>query len=308
MPVTKTDLIWMDGKMIPWDQAKIHVLSHVIHYGSGLFEGIRVYNTKNGPAALRLQDHVDRLFNSAKVYRFEMPYSRDQIVAACLETVRANKIDECYIRPLVYRGYGEVGVNPLNSPVNIAIAVWPWGAYLGEEALSHGVDVMVSSWARMAPNTTPATAKATANYMNSQLMKMEAILNGYAEGISLDVYGYVAEGSGENIFVVNNGRILTPPIYASILPGITRHGVMKLAKELGMRVEEQQIPRGMLYTASEIFFTGTASEVTPVRSVDKIQVGDGKRGPITEKLQKEYLAICRGESPDKYGWLTAIRG
>ncbi len=307
MPVTKTDLIWMDGKLVPWDQANIHILSHVIHYGSGLFEGIRVYRTKSGPAALRLGEHVDRLFNSAKIYRFKMPWTREQVVQACLETVKANKLEECYIRPLVYRGYGEVGVNPLKNPVNLAIAVWPWGAYLGAEALEQGVDVMVSSWNRMAPNTTPATAKATANYMNSQLMKMEAIEYGFAEGISLDVFGYVSEGSGENIFVVQNGRILTPPLYASILPGITRDGVMRLAREMKIPIEEQQIPRGALYTADEIFFTGTASEVTPVRSVDKIPVGNGRRGPVTEKLQKAYLAICRGEQPDQFGWLTPVR-
>ncbi len=307
MPVTKTDVIWMDGKMIPWDEAKIHILSHVIHYGSGLFEGIRVYKTKNGPAALRLDDHVERLFNSAKIYRFEMPWTREQIVTACLDTVKANKMEECYIRPLVYRGYGEVGVNPLKNPVNVSIAVWPWGAYLGDEALEQGVDVMVSSWNRMAPNTTPATAKATANYMNSQLMKMEAIVNGYAEGISLDVYGYVAEGSGENIFVISHDEIITPPLYASILAGITREGVIHLARDMGMKISEAQIPRGMLYTADEIFFTGTASEVTPVRSVDKIPVGMGKRGPITEKLQKTYLEICRGQQPDKFGWLTKVK-
>jgi len=307
MPITKSEFIWMDGKLVPWDQANIHILSHVIHYGSGLFEGIRVYNTKRGPAAFRLADHIDRLFNSAKIYRFTMPWTREQVAAACLETVRVNKLDECYIRPLVYRGYGEMGVNPLKNPVNLAIAVWPWGAYLGAEALEQGVDTMVSSWSRTAPNTTPATAKATANYMNSQLMKMEALEYGFAEGISLDVYGSVAEGSGENIFVVHHGEIITPPLYASILPGITRDGVITLAQEMGIRVREEQIPRGLLYYADEVFFTGTASEVTPVRSVDKILVGEGKRGPVTGKLQAAYLGICRGDLPDTRGWLTPIK-
>ncbi|MCD6098243.1 branched-chain amino acid transaminase [bacterium] len=306
MGFKKADKIWMNGEFVNWDDAKIHVLSHVVHYGSSVFEGIRCYNTKHGPAVFRLPEHTRRLFNSAKIYRMDIPYTQDEINRAVIETIKVNNLKECYIRPLVYRGYESLGVNPFNCPVDVAIAVWEWGRYLGPEALEQGVDVMVSSWARMAPNTFPAMAKAGANYMNSQLIKMEAIKNGYTEGIALDVTGYVSEGSGENLFVVRDGVLYTPPLGASVLAGITRDSVITIATELGYRVVEQIIPREMLYIADELFFTGSAAEITPIRSVDKITVGKGGRGPITEKLQEHLFDILKGEVEDKHNWLTRV--
>ena len=306
MPLEKTDKIWMDGEFVDWDDATIHVCSHVIHYGSSVFEGMRTYNTPLGQVAFRLEQHTKRLFNSAKIYRMEIPFSEQQISDAILETVRINKLSECYIRPVVFRGYGELGVNPFPSPVQVFVAAWPWGAYLGAEALEQGVDVQVSSWTRIAPNTLPALSKAGANYMNSQLIKMEAILNGYVEGIALDASGYVCEGSGENIFLVQGDKILTPPLGNSILPGITRDCVIQIATDMGIEVVEQMVPREALYLADEVFFTGSAAEITPIRTIDKIQVGAGRRGPVTGKLQERFFGILNGEAEDKFGWLTVV--
>ncbi len=306
MAFTPSKLIWMNGKLVPWDEARIHVLSHVVHYGSSVFEGIRCYDTKRGPAVFRLREHVRRLFDSAKIYRMPLPFSVDQVVAACLETVKANGFRACYIRPVAFRGYGDVGVNPLGCPVDVVVAAWGWGAYLGTEALERGVDVQVSSWTRLAPNTLPAMAKAGANYANSQLIKMEALANGFSEGIALDSHGYVSEGSGENLFLVRDGRIVTPPLGASILPGITRASVIVLARELGLEVAEQRIPREALYVADEIFFTGTAAEITPVRSVDRVEVGPGRPGPITKKIDAAFRAILSGDVTDRHGWLEPL--
>jgi branched-chain amino acid aminotransferase len=306
MPYDKSELIWMNGKFVKWDEAHIHILSHVIHYGTSLFEGLRCYKTKKGSACFRLQEHVDRLFDSCKIYRMEIPFSKDQIREAILETVRVNKMKECYVRPIAYRGFGDVGVNPFNCPVEVTIAVWGWGQYLGTGAVDKGVSVKVSSWTRMAPNTFPALAKCGANYMNSQLIKMEAIKDGYVEGIALDVYGYVSEGSGENIFIVNDNVLYTPPLGASVLPGITRDSVSVLAKEMGYQVHEHLIPREGLYIADEVFFTGSAAEITPIGSIDKIPVGDGSIGPITKRLQREFFAITSGEKEDRHGWLTYV--
>lgn len=306
MALEKTEKIWMDGKFVPWDDAKIHCCAHVVHYGTAVFEGMRVYKTPKGSAAFRLDAHVDRLFNSAKIYRMEIPYTPKQITDAIMETVRTNNLEECYVRPVVYRGYGELGVNPFSNPVNVFIAAWPWGAYLGKDALEGGVDVCVSSWTRIAPNTLPALAKAGANYMNSQLIKMEALRNGYVEGIALDASGYVSEGSGENVFVVRRGRLMTPPLGASVLPGITRDCVITFAEELGIEVVQQLIPREALYIAEEVFFTGSAAEITPIRSVDKITVGEGRRGPITKKMQECFFGVLNGEMEDKHGWLTYL--
>ncbi|MBV8552922.1 MAG: branched-chain amino acid transaminase [Acidobacteriaceae bacterium] len=303
-----TEKIWHNGRLIPWDEAKIHVLSHVVSYGSSIFEGIRCYETKQGPAVFRAQDHMRRLLDSARIYRMELPYSVDQLTSGMLEVIRANKLKACYVRPIALRGYGDVGVLPKNNPIETYIAAYPWGKYLGDDALNDGVDVCVSSWNRFAPNTLPALAKAGANYMNSQLIRMEAAINGYAEGIALDEAGYVSEGSGENIFVIRDGKILTPPLGASVLPGITRDTIMKVAGQLGMSVTETLIPRELLYIADEVFFTGTAAEVTPIRSVDRVPVGKGHRGPITEKIQKRFFEIVEGTAPDEFGWLTPISG
>jgi branched-chain amino acid aminotransferase len=305
--LTPTDKIWFNGRFIPWDDAKIHVLSHVVSYGTAVFEGIRCYKTPSGSAVFRLRDHLRRMLDSAKVYRMApLGFDEAALAAATLELIRVNKMEECYIRPILLRGYGEMGVHPGRNPLDFFLACWPWGKYLGDEALAEGVDVCISSWTRIAPNTLPALSKAAANYMNSQLIRMEANLNGYAEGIGLDASGYISEGSGENIFVVRDGKILTPPLGASVLPGITRNTVIKLTEWLGLPLVETIIPREMLYIADEVFFTGTAAEITPVRSVDRILVGSGKRGPITEKLQKEFFGIINGGTPDREGWLTPV--
>jgi branched-chain amino acid aminotransferase len=304
MPLEKSKFVWMNGSLVEWDDAKIHVLSHVIHYGTAVFEGLRCYRTENGPVILRLKEHTDRLFDSAKIYRMEISYTKDQINEAVIETIKKNGHDECYIRPVVYRGYNELGVNPFNCPVEVSIATWKWGRYLGEEAIEMGVEVMVSTWNRMAPNTFPAIAKAGANYMNSALIKMEALVHGYTEGIALDVFGYVSEGSGENLFLVRDDVIYTPQIGASILPGITRDSVIRIAKDLGYCVKEQFIPREFLYIADEVFLTGSAAEITPIRTIDKMAIGSGKRGPVTKRIQQEFFKITRGE--DKYNWLTRV--
>ncbi|MGE0404943.1 MAG: branched-chain amino acid transaminase [Candidatus Korobacteraceae bacterium] len=304
MAIQTTDHIWKNGKLIPWAEATIHVMSHVVHYGSAVFEGIRCYAPMEQPAIFRAAEHMERLLNSAKIYRMPVEYSKDQLVAAAADLIRANGVWPCYLRPIIVRGYGDLGVNPLNNPVDVYIANFPWGRYLGNP--EEGVDVCVSSWTRIAPNTLPAMAKAGANYMNSQLMKMEAVLNGYVEGIALDSGGYVSEGSGENLFVVRNGTLITTPLGNSVLPGITRDAVMQIARDLGIPLAEQMIPREMLYIADEVFFTGTAAEVTPIRSVDKIKVGDGKLGPVTRAIQKEFFGIVSGNTPDRHKWFTAV--
>jgi branched-chain amino acid aminotransferase len=296
--------VWHNGEFIPWNEATIHVASHVVSYASCLFEGIRCYDTPQGPGIFRLKEHTDRLVNSCKIYRMELKFTRDQLAQAMVELVRVNNVKHCYLRPVIFRGLGEVGVSPLKNPIEIYLLAWEWGKYLGDEALRQGVDVCVSSWQRIAPNTLPAIAKASANYMNAQLVKMEALTNGYVEGISLDASGHVSEGSGENLFVVREGKIITPPLSSSILPGITRDSVITLASELGYTVIEQAISREMLYIADEVFFTGTAAEITPIRSVDRIVVGKGQPGPITLSLQERFLSIVQGQAEDKYGWLT----
>jgi branched-chain amino acid aminotransferase len=306
MPFNKVDYIWMNGKMVKWDDAKIHVLSHVVHYGSSLFEGARCYKTPQGPAIFRHQEHLDRLWNSAKIYRMKIPYTKEQLSEAIFELIQINNLEACYIRPVVYRGYDSLGVDPRPCPVDVTIAVWPWGKYLGPEAMEKGVKVCISSWHRNAPNTTPMMAKAGANYMSGQLIKMEALSRGYAEGIALDVHGYVSEGSGENIFMVSNGVLVTPPFSASVLPGITRRSIIQIARDMGYKVIEENIPREALYIADEIFFTGSAAEVTPIAEIDEIKIGSGVRGPITGELQKAFFDIVEGRSEDKYGWLTPV--
>lgn len=301
-----TEKIWHNGKFIKWDDARIHVLSHVVSYGSSVFEGIRCYATKTGPAIFRLPEHVQRLIDSAKIYRMELGFSKEQLHDAIVELVSVNKLPSCYIRPIAMRGYGEIGVYPLKNPVEVYLAAWEWGKYLGAEALENGVDVCISSWNRMAPNTLPTLAKAGGNYLNSQLIKMEAIANGYSEGIALDVNGNISEGSGENIFVIRHGKLHTPPLSNSVLPGITRDTVAKLANRLGYEVVETTIPRELLYLADEIFFTGTAAEISPIRSIDKIKIGSGKRGPITKALQEEFFAVVEGTGEDRFGWLTPV--
>ena len=307
MPFEEVKKIWMNGRLVDFADAKIHILTHAIHYGSGLFEGIRCYDTKEqGPAVFRLDEHIRRLYDSARIYRMEVPFTPEEFTQACLEVVQANEFDDCYLRPLVYRGFHSLGVYPAACPVDVCIAAWKWGKYLGVEAIEQGVDVRVSSWNRMAPNTFPALAKATANYMNSILIREEAAADGYAEGIASDVNGYVSEGSGENIFLVRDGRITTPPLGASVLAGITRDSIIRIARDLGLEVTETLVPREALYVADEVFFTGTAAEVTPIRSIDRIKVGNGRRGPVTERIQKEYFAYIGGEIPDRYNWLTPV--
>ena len=304
MAIPKSEKIWHNGKLINWDDAKLHVMSHVVNYGSSVFEGVRCYKHPNGAGIFRAQEHAERLIHSAKIYRMDVPFSEDEIVQAMVDTVAANGVFPCYIRPIVLRGYGEAGVNPLGSPVEVYICNYAWGKYLGHGSPDEGVDVCVSSWNRMAPNTLPAMAKSGANYMNSQLIKMEAILNGYVEGIALDVNGYVSEGSGENLFLVRKGTVYTAPLGNSVLPGITRASVIELVKELGFPIVEQMIPREMLYIADEVFFTGTAAEITPIRTVDKITVGNGKTGPVTRALHKDFFDIVEGRATDRYGWVT----
>jgi branched-chain amino acid aminotransferase len=303
MPIQPTSKIWHNGNLIPWDKAQIHVMSHVVHYGSSVFEGIRCYAQPQGAAVFRLPEHMQRLIDSAKIYRMTLPYSLDQLSSAVVELIEANGIAPCYVRPIALRGYGEVGVNPKNSPIEVYIANYPWGKYVAGD---DGADVCISSWNRLAPNTMPSLAKAGANYMNSQLIRMEADINGYAEGIALDVNGYLSEGSGENLFIVRNGVIYTTPLANSVLAGITRDSVLTLARHLGLSVVEQALPRELLYIADEVFFTGTAAEVTPIRSVDRIPVADGNPGPITKQLADEFFGIANGLKPDRFGWLTPV--
>jgi branched-chain amino acid aminotransferase len=303
---TETGKIWMNGRLVEWKDATIHIASHVIHYGSGVFEGARCYATPKGSACFRIDEHLERLLHSAKIYRMESPYDLAAWRSAVLDTIRANGMKACYIRPLLYRGYHTLGVNPLQNPVDQAILVWEWGAYLGQDALEQGVDMKISSWARMAPNTLPAMAKATANYANSALIKMEALADGYSEGIALDIYGNVSEGSGQNIFIVRHGALYTPPLSASVLGGITRDAITTIARDLGFSVTETNLPRESLYIADEVFVVGTAAEVTPIRSIDKITIGSGRRGPVTEALQRAFFAVINGETPDTHGWLTFV--
>ena len=301
-----TGKVWMNGSLVDWADAKIHVASHVVHYGSGVFEGARAYNTPRGTACFRLDAHLRRLFDSARIYRMEPRESYAEMHDAVMATIRANSMKACYIRPIVYRGYHTLGVNPFPCPVDTAILVWEWGAYLGQDALTNGVDVRVSSWARSAPNTFPTLAKTSANYANSSLIKMEALAEGYSEGIALDTFGYLSEGSGQNLFLVRDNVLYTSPLSAAVLPGITRSTIMTLAQDLGFTVVEQVLPREMLYISDEAFFTGTAAEITPIRSVDKIQIGKGQRGPVAEALQVAFFDMINGETPDRHGWLTYV--
>lgn len=303
MPIQTTKNIWRNGKLIPWEQANIHVMSHVVHYGSAVFEGIRCYQQPQGAAIFRLSEHMQRMLDSAKIYRMELPYTLEQLNAAAVELVEANGVAPCYLRPIALRGYGEIGVSPMGCPVDVYIANFPWGKYVAGDA----ADVCISSWNRLAPNTMPSMAKASSNYMNSQLIRMEAAANGYAEGIALDVNGYLSEGSGENLFLVRNGILYTTPLGDSVLSGITRDSVIQLAREMGLSVVEQSMPREMIYIADEVFFTGTAAEVTPIRSVDRILVKDGKTGTITQQLANEFFAIASGKKADRFGWLTPVK-
>jgi branched-chain amino acid aminotransferase len=306
MAFSGTGKIWMNGKLVEWKDATIHVGSHVVHYGSAVFEGARCYSTAKGSACFRLDAHMRRLFDSAKIYRMEPQLDQAALTEAVLETIRANQFKACYIRPIVYRGYNELGVNPFPCPVDTAIMTWEWGAYLGAGALEKGVDVRVSSWTRAHPNTFPTLAKSSANYANSQLIKMEAVAEGYSEGIALDTQGNLSEGSGQNLFLVRDNILYTPPLSAAVLPGITRSTIITLAQDLGFTVVEQVLPREMLYICDEVFFVGTAAEITPIRSIDKIQIGKGQRGPVAEALQVAFFDMINGETPDRHGWLTYV--
>ncbi|MEM8484470.1 MAG: branched-chain amino acid transaminase [Bacteroidota bacterium] len=298
--------IWFNGKLVPHEDANIHVLSHVVHYGSSVFEGIRCYETEKGSGILRLREHLQRLYDSAKIYRMEIPFSLEELEAATVETIVESGLKSCYIRPVVFRGMGGMGVNPLKNEVDTVIAVWKWGAYLGPEALEQGVDVQVASWSRMAPNTFPSLAKAGGNYLNASLVKMDAILNGFNEGIMLNTQGYVGEGSGENLFLIRDNVIYTAPSSLSILPGITRDSIMTFARDMGYSIREQLIPREALYLADELFFTGTAAEVTPIRSVDHHTIGSGSRGPVTAKLQRAFFDLVE-KGVDPHGWMTPVK-
>src|SRR5437899_10029306 len=304
MPLTKSQKIWMDGELVDWDEAKIHILTHTLHYGSGVFEGIRAYATRQGPAVFRLTDHINRLFNSARIFLIDVPYSPAQIIDAVKETIRVNALEECYIRPLVYLGYGEMGLNPLPCPVSVAIAVWPWGTYLGDEGIKHGVRMKISSWQRHDPNAMPPAAKLTGSYVNSSMAKVEAIKAGYDEAILLSPQGYVSECTGENLFVVRNGRIITPPVSAGALEGITQSSVLTIARDLGIDVEIGNLLRSDLYTAEEAFLTGTAAEVVPIRSVDDREIGEP--GPITRSIQETYFAAVRGQVDRYKDWLEHV--
>jgi branched-chain amino acid aminotransferase len=306
MPITEVDKIWMDGELVDWRDAKVHVLSHAVHYGSGVFEGIRAYETSRGAAVWHLEEHLKRLFRSAKLYHMDIPYSVEAITDGVKDVVRANGLNACYIRPLVLRGYGEMGVNPLNAPVNVFIAVWPWGAYLGEDALEQGVRIKISSWRRNSQNSLPAAAKATGQYINSVLAKVESVKAGYDEAIMLNEAGMITDGSGENVFVLRDGVLTTPPIAAGCLDGITRQSVMTIARDLGYEVREENLVRTDLYNADEAFFTGTAAEITPIREVDDRVVGEGHRGPVTKELQGAFFSATKGETERYVSWLTYV--
>jgi branched-chain amino acid aminotransferase len=306
MAFSGTGKVWMNGKIVDWADANIHIASHALHYASAVFEGARCYKTPKGSVFLRLDAHIRRLYDSAKIYRMEYELDRDAFTQAVVDVVQANALEACYVRPLIYRGYRELGVDPRRCPVDAAIMVWEWGAYLGPEALEHGVDVCVSSWSRAAPNTFPGMAKSSANYANSALIKMEAAENGYSEAIALDSFGVVSEGSGQNLFLVRDDVLLTPPLSTAGLSGITRDIVVTLANDLGYQVREQDLPREMLYVADELFFTGTAAEVSPIRSVDKVTIGSGRRGPITTRLQQAFFDYVNGVVPDRHNWLLPV--
>jgi len=308
VPIQAVEKIWMDGELVPWAEARVHVLSHALHYGSGVFEGIRAYATKRGAAVFRLADHVRRLFRSAHIYHMDVPYSEEAVAEAIKETIRANGLASCYIRPLVYRGYGEMGLNPLTTPVNVSIAVWPWGAYLGEEALETGVRIKISSWKRNDQNSLPPAAKATGQYINSILAKVEALKGGYDEAVMLNMGGHIADGSGENVFVVRDGVVVTPPLSAGCLGGITRDSAMEIARDLGYEVREENLVRTDLYLADECFFTGTAAEVTPIREIDDRKVGEGHRGPVTKEIQGAFFAATNGDDPRYARWLSHVNG
>jgi branched-chain amino acid aminotransferase len=306
VPITQVEKIWMDGELVDWRDAQVHVLSHALHYGSGVFEGIRAYETSRGAAVWHLDEHLRRLFRSAKLYHMEIPYSREALTDATKELIRANGLSACYVRPLVLRGYGEMGVNPLDAPINVVIAVWPWGAYLGEEALEQGVRIKISSWRRNSQNSLPAAAKATGQYINSVLAKVESLKAGYDEAIMLNEAGQITDGSGENVFVVRDGKLTTPPISAGCLDGVTRGTVIQLARESGYTVAEENLVRTDLYNADECFFTGTAAELTPIREIDDRVVGEGHRGPVTKELQSAFFAATKGEDPKHTDWLTYV--
>jgi branched-chain amino acid aminotransferase len=306
VPITEVEKIWMDGDLIPWHEAKIHVLSHALHYGSGVFEGIRAYETARGAAVWHLDEHLKRLYRSAKLYHTDIPYSPEALVQATKDVIRANGLNACYIRPLVIRGYGEMGVNPLQAPVNVVIAVWPWGAYLGEDALERGVRIKISSWRRNGQNSLPASAKATGQYINSVLAKVESLKAGYDEAIMLNEQGFITDGSGENVFVVRGGAIATPPIQAGCLDGITRSSVIQIARDLGYEVREENLVRTDLYNADEVFFTGTAAELTPIRELDDRGIGEGHRGPVTKELQGAFFSATKGETEKYQSWLTYV--
>ena len=302
-----SEFIWFNGKIIPWGEATIHVMAHALHYGSSVFEGLRAYETPKGPAIFRLAEHTKRLFDSAKIHRIEIPFEQEDINKACKEVIKANKLKAAYLRPIAFRGAGKLGVRARGCPIEVAIAAFPWGAYLGEDALEAGVDICVSSWRRPQANSVPSLAKAGANYITSQLIVTEAQERGFAEGIALDHQGCVAEGSGENIFLIRQGVIYTPPVWTSILPGLTRDSIIKLARELGIKVVEEPISRDALYIADELFFTGTAAEVTPIRSVDGLKIGEGRRGPVTQRIQEAFFGLFTN-SNDRFGWLDYIDG
>lgn len=304
---TPTSWIWHNGKMVRWEDATLHVLSHVVHYGSSIFEGIRCYETPEGPAIFRLKEHMRRFIDSAKIYRMDLPHGADELIAACETVVADNGLNECYLRPIALRGYGSPGVNPLNSPVEIYVMCWGWGAYLGEEGMQRGVDACISSWHRMEPNTFPSFAKAGGNYLSAQLMKMEALKNGYDEAIALGPSGMISEGSGQNIFVVRDNVLITPQLDGTFLPGITRDAVIRIARDSGLEVREHPIPREFIYIADEAFFSGTAAEITPIRAVDKIPVGAGKAGKVTMMIQDKLLGIARGKYDDPYGWRSPVK-
>jgi branched-chain amino acid aminotransferase len=307
MKLTATDWIWRDGEFVRWEDAHVHVLSHSMQYGSAVFEGVRCYATPRGPAIFRLDAHLRRMLTSCRIYRMDVAYSMDDLTAACCQLVERNGLEECYLRPMILRGYGAASMVPFESPVQVYLPCWPWGAYLGEGALENGVDACVASWQRVAPNTIPAIAKIAGNYLSGQLIKMEALANGFAEAIALGTDGMVSEGSGQNTFLVANGTVITPPINGTLLAGITRESILSIAADLGLPVREQPVPREMLYAADEVFLTGTASEVTPVRSVDRIKVGRGRRGPVTEQIQRRFLDVVHGRVADRHGWLTYVR-
>lgn len=306
MTVEPTNYIWMDGEMVPWDQANVHVSAHALHYGSSVFEGIRAYNIDDQAHVFCLDEHIRRMFDSCKVYRMDVGYTPEEMKRACIDTVKANKLKSAYIRPLVFRGSGSIGVDPRPCPVRVMVMTIYMGKYLGPEAIEQGADVCVSSWGRMAHNTFPASAKIGGQYINSQLIKMEAVENGYVEGIAMDANGFVSEGSGENLFVIRDGIISTPPLASSILRGITRQCVITMARDIGYTVKEEFIPREALYMADEVFFTGTAAEISPIRSIDRIPIGEGHRGPITERLQTAFFGLVAGDVEDRYGWLTPV--